>query len=247
MNSHNHQKHHFKDEGCHDDHQSHHHHHHDHHHNHHGNKRGLMISLIITIGIVILQVWGSIWTGSLALLSDSFHMFSDALSLLLSFIAVLISVKSTTRIGGYTKFELGATLFNAFTLMAMPIWVMYEAVQRAISNHHVAGFQMVLVAIVGLAANLLSAWALIKTSDVKNNLNVRSAYLHVLVDAWSSAGVIVSGIIVGFTSWFWIDPLFSFLISCLIFRNGWGVLKRTIRVVSEHKKHGISEEGGEDK
>lgn len=223
---------------CHD------HDHHHHHHDHKGNKRGLFISLMITIGIVVLQVWGSLWTGSLALLSDSFHMFSDALSLLLSFVAILISTQSSKRIGGYTKFELGATVFNAITLMAMPIWVMYEAIQRAISNHQVAGFDMVIIAVIGLAANLLSAWALVKTSDVKNNLNVRSAYLHVLVDAWSSAGVIISGIIVGFTSWYWVDPVFSFLISCLIFRNGWGVLSRTIRVVSNHKKESLKVEGG---
>jgi len=218
-----------------------HHHHHGlggHHHydsNREGNKKGLTIALIITAGIMILEFAGGLLTNSLALLSDSGHMLSDASSLALSLVAFWFAARpaSPNKTYGFYRFEILAALFNGVTLFVIAGFIMWEAFQRFSSPPEVSSLSMILIALVGLIANLLSALALIRKGDVKNNLNLRSAYLHVIGDALGSVGAVVAGLIMLAFGWYIADPIISVLVSLLILKSAWGVIKHTVHILME--------------
>ncbi|TVY03277.1 cation diffusion facilitator family transporter [Cohnella terricola] len=219
---------------------------HDHHHhglgghNHHdsnraGNKKGLTIALVITAGIMVLEFAGGLLTNSLALLSDSGHMLSDASSLALSLVAFWFAARpaSPNKTYGFYRFEILAALFNGVTLFVIAGFIMREALHRFSSPPEVSSLSMILIATVGLIANLLSALALIRKGDVKNNLNLRSAYLHVLGDALGSVGAIAAGLLMLAFGWYIADPIISVLVSLLILRSAWGVIKHTVHILME--------------
>lgn len=221
----------------------HHHHgldHHGHSHNHfeearQGNKKGLLIALLITTGIMFLEFFGGLFTNSLALLSDSGHMLSDASALLLSLVAIWFSSRppsSAKTFGGY-RFEILAALFNGVTLFVIAGFIVWEAFGRFLEPQTVASGTMMLIAAIGLLANLLSAWALIRKGDVKNNVNLRGAYLHVLGDALGSIGAIVAGILMLLFDWFVADPIISVLVALLILKSAWGLIKHSIHILME--------------
>lgn len=230
------------DHAGHDHNNSHGHHHHHglgHHHHHdasrEGNKRGLMIALIITAGIMVLEFAGGLLTNSLALLSDSGHMLSDASSLALSLVAFWFATKpaSPSKTYGFYRFEILAALFNGVTLFIIAGFIMWEAYQRFSSPPEVSSLSMILIASVGLIANLMSAFALMRQGDIKNNLNIRSAYLHVLGDALGSVGAVVAGMIMLAFGWYLADPIISVLVSLLILKSAWGVIKHTVHILME--------------
>ncbi|TQR09251.1 cation diffusion facilitator family transporter [Psychrobacillus soli] len=223
----------------------HHHHHHGHDHHGHshdhfeesreGNKKGLLIALLITAGIMFLEFFGGLFTNSLALLSDSGHMLSDASALLLSLVAIWFSSRppsSVRTFGGY-RFEILAALFNGVTLFVIAGFIIWEAFGRLLEPQAVASGTMMLIAAIGLLANLLSAWALIRKGDVKNNVNLRGAYLHVLGDALGSIGAIVAGILMLLFDWFVADPIISVLVALLILRSAWGLIKHSVHILME--------------
>ena len=224
---------------------SHHHHHgHDHSHEHHGhhhgptregNKKGLMIAFIITTGIMLLEFFGGLITNSLALLSDSGHMLSDASSLALSLIAMWFAARpaSPNKTYGFYRFEILAALFNGVTLFLIAGFIVYEAYGRFFEPPTVASGSMMLIALIGLLANLLSAWALMRKGDVKDNVNLRSAYLHVLGDALGSVGAILAGIVMYFFDWYVADPIISVVVALLILKSAWGIIKHTLHILME--------------
>jgi len=222
-------------------HHSHSHHGHDHHHGHHhdhsreGNKKGLAIALFITAGIMLLEFFGGLITNSLALLSDSGHMLSDASSLALSLAAIWFSAKpaSPNKTYGFYRFEILAALFNGVTLFVIAGFIVWEAIQRFYNPPTVAGGSMMLIAAIGLFANLLSAWALMRKGDVKNNVNLRSAYLHVIGDALGSVGAIIAGLAMWRFGWYVADPVISVLVALLILKGAWGVIQHTIHILME--------------
>ncbi|XCS10666.1 cation diffusion facilitator family transporter [Aeribacillus pallidus] len=214
-----------------------HHHSHDHHHdfNRENNKKGLIIALLITVGILLLEFFGGLMTNSLALLSDSGHMLSDASSLALSLIAIWFAAKpaSPNKTYGFYRFEILAALFNGVTLFVIAGFIIWEAVQRFFNPPTVASGSMMLIASIGLFANLLSAWVLMRKGDVKHNVNVRSAYLHVIGDALGSVGAIAAGFIMWLFGWYIADPIISILVALLILKGAWGVLKHSIHILME--------------
>ncbi|MDR9794300.1 cation diffusion facilitator family transporter [Aeribacillus pallidus] len=214
-----------------------HHHSHDHHHdfNRENNKKGLIIALLITVGILLLEFFGGLMTNSLALLSDSGHMLSDASSLALSLIAIWFAAKpaSPNKTYGFYRFEILAALFNGVTLFVIAGFIIWEAVQRFYNPPTVARGSMMLIASIGLFANLLSAWVLMRKGDVKHNVNVRSAYLHVIGDALGSVGAIAAGFIMWLFGWYIADPIISILVALLILKGAWGVLKHSIHILME--------------
>ncbi|MEC1715882.1 cation diffusion facilitator family transporter [Schinkia azotoformans] len=230
---------------------SHHHHHghehghghsHDHHGHHHhhgptreGNKKGLTIALTITTGIMLLEFFGGLITNSLALLSDSGHMLSDASSLALSLIAMWFAAKpaSPNKTFGFYRFEILAALFNGVSLFLIAGFIVYEAYGRFFDPPTVASGSMMLIALIGLFANLLSAWALMRKGDVKDNVNLRSAYLHVLGDALGSVGAILAGIVMYFFGWYVADPIISVIVALLILKSAWGIIKHTVHILME--------------
>ena len=220
--------------------QSHHHHHGLGGHHHHdagreGNKRGLTSALIITAGIMLLEFFGGLITNSLALLSDSGHMLSDASSLALSLVAIWFATKpaSPSKTYGFYRFEILAALFNGVTLFVIAGFIMWEAVQRFNAPPEVSSLSMILIASVGLIANLASAFALMRQGDVKNNVNLRSAYLHVIGDALGSVGAVLAGLIMLAFGWYVADPIISVLVSLLILKSAWGVVKHTVHILME--------------
>ncbi|WP_203362977.1 cation diffusion facilitator family transporter [Bacillus sp. REN10] len=222
----------------------HHHHghdHHGHHHHHHfedtreGNKKGLIIALFITAGIMLLEFFGGLFTNSLALLSDSGHMLSDASSLLLSLVAISFAARpaSPTKTYGFYRFEILAALLNGVTLFVIAGFIVAEAYERFLEPPTVASGTMMLIASVGLLANLLSAWSLMSKGDVKNNVNLRSAYLHVLGDALGSVGALVAGLLMLLFDWYIADPIISVLVALLILKSAWGVIKHSVHILME--------------
>ncbi|OCT11670.1 zinc transporter ZitB [Paenibacillus pectinilyticus] len=220
----------------------HHHHGHGHHHGHAGNKQGLLIALLITAGIMVLEFVGGLWTNSLALLSDSGHMLSDAGSLALSLLAFWFAAKpkSARLTFGFHRFEILAALFNAVTLFVIAGLIIWEAILRFLHPSTVASGSMMLIASVGLLANLISAWSLMRKGDVHGNLNLRSAYMHILGDALGSVGAIVAGAVMLLFGWYTADPIISIIVSLLILKGAWGILKSTLHILMEGTPSAIS-------
>jgi cobalt-zinc-cadmium efflux system protein len=211
-------------------------HNHDHvHDQREGNKKGLIIALAITTGIMILEFFGGLFTNSLALLSDSGHMLSDASSLALSLIAIWFASRppSPNKTYGYYRFEILAALFNGITLFLISGFIIYEAIQRFNEPPSVSSGTMILIASIGLIANILSAVSLRKKADVKSNINMRSAYLHIVGDALGSVGAIIAGIVMLVFDWYIADPIISVLVALLILKSAWGVLKQSIHILME--------------
>lgn len=220
-------------------------HHHGHHHGHHhchdhdharqGNKKGLTIALFITAGIMLLEFIGGLLTNSLALLSDSGHMLSDTASLVLSLAAIWFASRppSPNKTFGFYRFEILAALFNGITLFVIAGFIVYEAVERFFAPPEVESGTMIMIALIGLLANLLSAFVLMKKGDVKGNVNVRSAYLHILGDALGSIGVIIAGILMLLFQWYYADPFISVIVALLILKSAWGIVKHTVHILME--------------
>ncbi|KAA1188662.1 cation diffusion facilitator family transporter [Paenibacillus sp. B2(2019)] len=249
-NNHNHQIEHL--DGQHSDHDHSDHNHSDHNHSHaghdhshgphghhhfdpSGNKKGLMIALIITVGIMFLEFFGGLITNSLALLSDSGHMLNDASSLALSLVAVWFATKpaSPNKTYGFHRFEILAALLNGVTLFVVAGFIIVEAYGRFFEPPTVASGSMMLIACIGLLANVASAWSLMRKGDVKNNINLRSAYLHVLGDALGSVGAIIAGLVMMIFGWYIADPIISVIVALLILRGAWGIIKHTVHVLME--------------
>ncbi len=223
---------------------------HDHHHHHHhfeeqreGNKKGLMIALGITTIIMVLQFFGGLITNSLALLADSGHMLSDASSLALSLVAIWFASRpaSPNKTYGFYRFEILAALFNSVTLFVIAGFIIVEAYNRFFDPPTVASGTMIMIAFIGLGANLLSAWFLMRKGDINHNLNLRSAYLHVIGDALGSVGAILAGIIMLAFEWYVADPIISVVVALLILKSAWGVLKHSVHILMEGTPPTINE------
>lgn len=218
------------------DHQGHNHgHQHMHGHGDKSNSKGLLIALIITGSIMILEFFGGLFTNSLALLSDSGHMLSDAGALALSLVAMRFATRppSPQKTYGFYRFEILAALFNGISLFIIAGFICWEAYERFMDPPTVASGSMMLIASIGLLANLLSAWSLMRKSDIHSNINVRSAYLHIIGDALGSVGAIVAGLLMWLFGWYIADPIVSVFVALLILKGAWQVIKTTIHVLME--------------
>ncbi|AGT31720.1 cation transporter [Geobacillus genomosp. 3] len=211
-------------------------HHHGHHHDGRGgNQKGLAIAFGITVGIMVLEFIGGLVTNSLALLSDSGHMLSDAASLFLSLVAAWFAARppSPKRTYGFYRLEILAALLNGVTLVVMAGWIVWEAIERFSHPPAVASGSMMLIAAIGLLANAASAWMLVRKGNVNDNVNVRSAYLHVLGDALGSVGAIAAGLVMWLFGWYAADPLVSVFVAVLILKGAFAVIKQTVHILME--------------
>lgn len=204
----------------------------------------MTVALILTAGIMLLEFAGGLLTNSLALLSDSGHMLSDASSLVLSLVAMWFAAKppSPRKTYGYYRFEILAALLNGVTLFVIAGFIIREAYGRFFNPPSVASGSMMLIAAIGLAANLLSAWSLMSKGDVKNNINLRSAYLHVLGDALGSVGAIAAGLVMWLFEWYAADPIISVLVALLILKGAWGVITSTVHILMEGTPAAVDQE-----
>ncbi|MDO5608634.1 MAG: cation diffusion facilitator family transporter [Capnocytophaga sp.] len=210
-------------------------HHHEHHHSNSNNKKTLLISFFIITAYMVVEIIGGWMTNSLALLADAGHMLSDAASLLIALMAFKFGSKAADyqHTYGYKRFEILAAVINGIMLIVISGNIIYEAVERWQHPSEIASIGMLLIAFVGLLVNILVAWIMMRGSDVKNNLNMRGAYLHVISDMLGSVGAIAAALLILFWGWTWADPLASIIVSVLIVRSGYFIIKSSVQVLME--------------
>ncbi len=182
-----------------------------------------------------VEVIGGLLTNSLALLADAGHMLSDSISLFIALMAFTFSNKVADygKTYGYKRFEILAAVINGATLILVSAYIIYEAVERFQNPHQIASRGMLIIAFVGLLVNILVAWIMMRGADVKKNLNMRGAYLHVISDMLGSVGAIIAALLIMFFGWAWADSLASVIVAILVLRSGYLVTKSSVHVLME--------------
>lgn len=205
------------------------------------NRRLLATSLAITTVVMVVQIVGSILSGSLALLADAAHMFTDSAALVIALIASIVASRPANerRTFGYQRAEVFGALTNAVILIVLSVWVAVEGILRLThpSEANVAGGTMLVVAIVGLCANAVSMWLL--SAAQRHSINVRGAYLEVLGDLVGSALVIVAAVVILTTGWTPADALASLAIAVMIVPRAISLLREVVSVLSEAVPQGV--------
>jgi cobalt-zinc-cadmium efflux system protein len=191
----------------------------------------LFITMTLNFLITAVELIGGLVSGSLSLLSDALHNFSDSISIIISYIAIRLGKQPKTDkyTFGLKRAEILAAVINAGTLVVICFYLIKEAYERFVTPKEIAGGVMILVAGIGLVANV--AGTLLLKAGSRENINIRSAYLHLLGDAISSMAVIVGGVAVYFFRIYWIDPLLTVLISFYILIKGLAIVKEAIDVL----------------
>jgi cobalt-zinc-cadmium efflux system protein len=204
---------------------------------HHGpdlrevSRRRLWWTLLINLAFLLVEIVGGLVTGSLALLADAGHMLTDVLALGLAiFVAHLASRPATPdRTFGFLRAEVIGAFVNGGTLILIVGMVFLEAVRRFVHPPPVQGAGMLIVALAGLSANLVSAWILSRSRG--QDVNVEGAYVHMLADALGSVGAVIAGAVILLTGWLPADPLVSVIIGLLILWSSIGLLRRTLAIL----------------
>ncbi|MGB9845947.1 MAG: cation diffusion facilitator family transporter, partial [Desulfotomaculales bacterium] len=209
--------------------------HHDHNHGPGGDllEGRLLLSFALTTLIFLVELGGGFWSRSLALLSDSWHVLTDAAALGLAWFAVRQGRKRPTAryTYGFSRLEVIAAFVNGLALIFISLWIIAEAMQRFFAPVPVKGLVMFVIAVAGLLVNLLIGLVLKGHAD--ENMNVRGAFLHVAGDALSSLGVVAAGLLALRWRWYVADPLISLLISFLIIKSAWGLVRDSFQILME--------------
>ncbi|WP_052284700.1 CDF family zinc transporter ZitB [Kluyvera genomosp. 1] len=198
------------------------------------NGRRLLLAFGVTAGFMVIEAIGGVVSGSLALLADAGHMLTDSAALLFALLAVHFAKRppSVRHTFGWLRLTTLAAFVNAIALLFIIILIVWEAVKRFYTPQPVAGTTMMVIAVAGLLANILAFWILHRGSEEKN-LNVRAAALHVMGDLLGSVGAIIAAIVIMTTGWTPIDPILSVLVSCLVLRSAWSLLKESLNELLE--------------
>jgi cobalt-zinc-cadmium efflux system protein len=188
---------------------------------------------VLNITITLAEFIGGLLSGSLALLSDSLHNLSDSVAISMSYVASRVArrPKNSRKTFGYQRAEILAAFINAIALMAISAFLIFEAIRRWQRPETINGNLMMIVAVVGLVANLVCVFLLEK--DSHDNLNIKSSYLHLLGDTVSSVGVVLGGLAIKLWGILWIDPLVTLLISGYILFETWKILKKSIDILMQ--------------
>lgn len=197
------------------------------------NKVKLKLVLGFTLAYLVAEVIGGIFTNSLALLADAGHMLTDVGGLAFALIAITLGERKATpeKTYGFYRAEILAALANAVVLIFISLYILYEAWQRFQSPPEVASKEMLIVAAIGLVVNLAGMFILRKGS--KESLNMKGAYFEVLSDMLTSVGVIIAGIIMLTTGWYYADPILSAGIGLFILPRAWVLLKNAVSILLE--------------
>lgn len=198
-----------------------------------GHERSLWIALALTTTFMVAEVIGGLVTGSLALISDAAHMFTDTMALAISLAAIQIGKRAvdTKRTFGYHRFEILAAAFNALLLFGVAIYILYEAWRRMREPQTVDSIPMLIIAALGLVVNLVSMRLLSSGKD--RSLNVKGAYLEVWSDMLGSVGVIVGAVVIWLTGWTWVDSVIAVAIGFWVLPRTWVLLRDSMNILLE--------------
>lgn len=210
-------------------------HHHDHGHGEDFNLSGKKIFWVTMLNATITaaEVVGGLLSGSLALLSDAVHNLSDTFAIALSYVANRMArrPKDPKRTYGYKRAEILSAFVNATVLLVITVFLIIEAIRRFRSPETIDGTLMMVVAAIGLAANVFSVFLLEK--DSHENLNIKSSYLHLLGDTVSSVGVLVGGIVIKLWAQVWVDPVITILIALYIAKETFSIVRKTVGILMQ--------------
>ncbi|AEW86560.1 cation transporter [Flavobacterium columnare] len=200
-------------------------------HKHQVKGKNLVFSIFLNVLITVAQGIGGLLSGSLALISDALHNFSDVLSLVFSYVAHKLSRRkaSIDYTFGYKRAELIAAFINAITLLIVALLLGFEAIQRFFHPESIKTGLVIWLALLGIVANGLSVLLLQK--DAEHNLNIKSAYLHLLTDMMASIAVLVGGLLMKFYGWFWIDSVLTIFISIYLIIVSIDLFKSSIKML----------------
>lgn len=209
-------------------------HSHNHSHSHHHGElkgRNLVISIFLNIIITAAQVVGGLISGSLSLLSDALHNFTDVLSLVVSYIANVLARKEASlhRTFGYKRAEILAAFINASTLIIIAALLIVEAIKRFQNPQEIGSELVIWLSLLGILANGISVFILKKDAQV--NMNMRSAYLHLLTDMLASVAVLIGGLLMKFYAMFWVDSALTLAIALYLIWVGYDLLKNSFKVL----------------
>ena len=203
------------------------------HHHHQVKGKNLFITILLNIIITISQVIGGIVSGSLALLSDALHNFSDVLALIIAYAANRLAAKehTHTKTFGFKRAEVLSALFNTSILIGIAIYLIIESVEKLASPQAVSSIWVIGLGLLSIVLNALSL--LLIKDDAHNNMNIKAAYLHLLTDVMTSVAVVLGGILIYFYELYWIDPLISILIALYLIGASWKLIKSSTAVLMQ--------------
>ena len=233
----------------HDDHSCSHHHHHEHEEHEHGHshdhrgtdKKVLKWALSITLVTMFLEFFYGFMSNSLALVSDAIHMFTHSFALIISLIAIIIASKKApiAKTFGFYRTEVLAAFLNGITIVLSIIWILYEAVMRFLNPQTIDIKTAMVVAIIGLIVNIITGVILMQGD--KNNINLKSAFVHMLSDALSSVAIIIGYVVIYFTQWYFIDIILAVIVACVIAKWAIDILKNSVNTLMESSPLDITE------
>ena len=200
-------------------------------HKHEVKGNNLILSILLNLLITIAQVIGGIISGSLALISDALHNFSDVLSLVFSLAAHKLSRRkaSLNNTFGYKRAELIAAFINAITLIIVAFFLIYEASSRLFHPEPIKSGLVIWLALLGIVVN--GGSVLLLKKDSEHNLNMKSAYLHLLTDMMASVAVLVGGLLMKFYGWFWVDSVMTLLIASYLIYVSYDLIKSATKML----------------
>ena len=198
-------------------------------------KKTLYVTLFLTLFFALMELFGGLFSNSLSLVGDSFHMFSDVLALGASMVAIYFEAKKPTEkfTYGFLRLEVVVAFLNGIVLMLISVGMIYESVIRFFNPREIDFGSMFFIALIGLIFNIVITWILFSSTKKENNINIKSAMLHFLGDLLNSVGVIISSIIIYFTNFVYIDIIMSVVISVIIFTGGYKISKEAFFILME--------------
>ena len=205
-------------------------------------KKVLLIALVMTCAMMIIQFIYALISNSLALLSDTLHMFSDAFALALSFLAILATQKfqSPQKTFGYFRLEILVAFINGLSILLAVLFISYEAVHKFFNPSEIDAKTMLIVAIIGFCVNAFTGFLMFKAGNLEN-INIKSAFLHLMSDLLSSLAVIIGGVVVYFTEIYYIDTILALLIALVLLRWAFILIKQSVNILLESSPIDISQ------
>lgn len=204
-----------------------------HHHHHHSiSGKNLLITIILNVVITIAQLVGGFFANSLALISDALHNFTDVITLIISYVANILATRKKQTLQqtfGYKRAEIIAAFINGTTLIIIAFFLGYEAVDRFYHPHIIQGNLVIWLALLSIIANGISV--LLIQKDAVNNLNMKSAYIHLFTDMLTSIAVLIGGILIKYYQIYWIDSVLTLLIAFYLIYMSWNILISSIKIL----------------